>query len=171
MDPMDMLRQMGGVQSVAQELGVSEQEAQNGAAALIPAILGGFRNQVEGHSVGPAGLGSLLGRLGGGGLLDNVLSPQPTDVGRGNDVLGEIFGSKDVSRDVASHAAAQSGVNTSILKKMLPMVAMMVAGYMARQGGQASTGVRGGGLGSVLGGMLGGGNNPLAEILRNAGRR
>lgn len=37
-------------------------------------------------------LGGLLGQLGGSGLLDNVLSAEPTDVGRGNDVLGQIFG-------------------------------------------------------------------------------
>ncbi|MBK7469630.1 MAG: hypothetical protein IPI73_02305 [Betaproteobacteria bacterium] len=50
------------------------------------------------------------------------------DVNRGNDVLGQIFGSKDVSRAVAQNAAAQSGLDSSLLKKMLPMLAMLVAG-------------------------------------------
>ena len=42
MQIMDMLEQMGGVQSMAREFGVSEAQAASGAAALLPAILGGF---------------------------------------------------------------------------------------------------------------------------------
>jgi hypothetical protein len=65
----------------------------------------------------------LLNQLGGGGLLDQVLSPQPTDVSQGNNVLGQIFGSKDVSRAVAQNASAQSGLEPGLLQKMLPMLA------------------------------------------------
>jgi hypothetical protein len=63
-----------------------------------------------------------------------VLSPQPTDVRLGNDVLGQIFGSKDVSCSVAQSACAQTGLDAGMLKQMLPMLAMLVAGYMAKQG-------------------------------------
>src|SRR3546814_13005811 len=80
-------------------------------------------------------LGGLLGLLGGGGLLDSVLGSQPTPVNQGNDVLGQIFGSKDVSRTVAGQAAAQTGVDSGLLKRMLPMLAMIAAGYLATQGG------------------------------------
>ncbi len=131
----DILAQMGGLQSMAQELGVSESQVATGAEALVPAILGGFKKQVQSQPAGLEGLGGLLGRLGGGGLLDNVLSPQPTDVSQGNEVLGQIFGSKDVSRTVAQNAASQSGLDTGLLKQMLPMLAMAVAGYMAKQHG------------------------------------
>ncbi len=112
----DILAQMGGLQSIARELGVSESQVQSGAAALAPAILGGFKKQTQ--SGGLDGLGGLLGQLGGGGLLDQVLSPQPTDVNAGNEVLGQIFGSRDVSRTVAQNAAAQSGLDPSLLKKI-----------------------------------------------------
>jgi hypothetical protein len=108
---------------------------------------------------GLEGLGGLLGQLGGGGLLDQVLAPQPTDVSRGNEVLGQIFGSKDVSRAVAQSAAARSGLDPSLLKKMLPMLAMLVTGYMANQrgaGAAAQASQEGGGLGGLLGGLLGG---------------
>jgi hypothetical protein len=156
----DMLAQTGGFQSIARELGVSEGEAHSGAAALLPAVLGGFRKQAQTEQGGIDGLGALVGRLGGGDLLDNVVSSEPTDIGRGNNVLGQIFGSKDVSRTVADHAASQSGLHPSLLKKMLPMVAMMAAGYMAKQRGGAGRGLSG-----IAGSMLGGGN-PLDAILR-----
>jgi len=155
----DILAQMGGVQSIARELGVSETQAATGAEALVPAILGGFKKQAQSQSTGLEGLGGLLGRLGGGGLLDQVLAPQPTDVSRGNDVLGQIFGSKDVSRAVAQNAASQSGLDPALLKKMLPMLAMAVTGFMAKQqGGGAAVqpSATGGGSGGLLGGLLGG---------------
>jgi len=191
----DILAQMGGLQSMARELGVSDSQAANGAEALIPAILGGFKKQAQSQPTGVEGLGDLLGQLGGGGLLDEVLAPQPTNVSRGNDVLGQIFGSKDVSRTVAQNAASQSGLEPSLLKKMLPMLAMLVAGYMAKQrsaGGVAQPSPTGGGLGDLLGSLLGGqgagrgtpgaagglasmldlngDGNPLDDILRMAGK-
>jgi hypothetical protein len=155
----DILRQMGGLQSMARELGISESQAATGAEALAPAILGGFKKQAQAQPGGLEGLGGLLTQLGGGGLLDDVLAPKPTDVSRGNEVLGQIFGSKDVSRAVAQNAASRSGLDPGVLKKMLPMLAMLVAGYMAKQrtaGAAAQPSSGGGGLGSILGGLLGG---------------
>ena len=158
MDITDIIAQMGGLQSMARELGVTESQAASGTEALLPAILGGFKKQAQAQPAGLEGLDGLLGQLGGGGLLDDVLSPQPTNVNRGNDVLGQIFRSKDVSRTVAKNAASQSGLDPALLKKMLPILAMLVAGYMAkRQGaGGASAQSGGGGLGGLLGGLLGG---------------
>jgi hypothetical protein len=156
----DILAQTGGLQSIARELGVSEPQAASGAAALLPAILGGFKKQAQSTPTGLEGLGGLLGQLGGGGLLDDVLSPQPTNVSRGNEILGQIFGSKDVSRAVAQNAASQSGLAPELLKKMLPVLAMLVTGYMAKQRGAAAPAAQpsqsGGGLGGLLGDLLGG---------------
>lgn len=191
----DLLAQMGGLQSMARELGVSESQVASGASALLPAILGGFKKRAKTQPSGLEGLGGLLGQLGGGGLLDEVLSPQPTNVNRGNDVLGQIFGSKEVSRTVAQDAASRSGLDPNLLKRMLPMLAMLVAGFMAKQGGAgaaAPSAPAGGGLGSLLGGLLGGGGgggtsagavgglasmldldgdgNPLDDILQMAGK-
>ena len=162
MQLLDVLNQMGGLKSVARELGVSESQAASGAAALLPAILGGFKKQAQSQPSGLEGLGGLLGNLGGGGLLDDVLSPQATNVNRGNDVLGQIFGNRDVSRTVAQSAAGQTGLDPALLKKMLPMLAMMVAGYMAKSGGGAP------GLASML--DMDGNGNPLDDILGIASR-
>ena len=189
MQVIDILGEMGGIQSLARDLGISEPQATTGAAALLPALLGGFKGQAQAHPSGLEGLASVLGSLGGGGLLDDVLSPQPTNVSRGNDVLGQIFGSPDVSRTVARHAATQTGLDPSLLKKMLPMLAMLVAGYMAKQHSASAPPPTGGDLGDLLGGMLGGqtaragstpgiasmldldgDGNPLDDILGLAGR-
>jgi hypothetical protein len=188
-----MLNALGGTQSMARELGVSEAEARAGAEALLPAILGGFKKQAQAQPAGLDGLLNMVSGLGGGGMLDEVLSQHPTDVSQGNNVLAEIFGPKDVSRTVAQNAASQTGLDPALLKKMLPMLAMVVGGIMSKQGagaGMPSGG--GGGLGDLLGGLLGGGGgqptqqaglgslasmldldrdgNPLDDILGMAGR-
>lgn len=161
MDMMEMLRASGGLDAIAGQLGIPPEMAQAGAGALLPAIVGGFQKQSEVAGGGEGGLGSLigmLGGLGGAGLADNVLSPEPTDINKGNDILGQIFGSKDVSRTVAGHAAGQTGLDPELLKKMLPILAMLVGGYLSSRGG-AQDGAQGGGgmLGSILGAVLGGG--------------
>lgn len=199
MNMMDMLQQSGGLDAIAKQLGIPSEMAAAGAGALVPAIVGGFQKQSDQSGGGDTGLGGLigmLGGLGGGALADNVLSDGPTDVAQGNDVLGQIFGSKDVSRTVADHASGQTGIDPAILKKMLPLLAMLVGGYLASRGGaQGEQGTNSGGglggiLGSVLGGLVGGGQrgggsaagglgslidlnhdgNPLDDIIGMAGK-
>jgi hypothetical protein len=189
MDLAAILKQTGAIGAIAQQLGVNEQMAEIGAAALLPSILGGFKKTAQAQPSGLEGLGGLLGQLGGGGLFDSVVAPEPTPVDQGNDILGTIFGSKDVSRSVAGQAATQTGIDPSLLKKMLPILAMLVAGYMAKQaGGAGSDGAeQGGGLGGLLGGGnqsagsgglgglgslldMDGDGNPLDDIIGMAGK-
>jgi hypothetical protein len=191
MDITELLKQVGGLQSMATELGITEAQAAQGASALAPAVLGGFKQQAQ-QSAGPGGLGGLVAQLGGGALLDNLTGGAPTNVGLGNQVLGQIFGSKDVSRAVAADAAATSGLDAGVLRKMLPLLGMAVAGYMGKQGGAAAPSAGGlGGLGNMLGGHMGGGGaapggakagglaglldangdgNPLDDIMRMVGK-
>lgn len=153
----DLLAQSGALQSVARDLGINENQAQQGAAALLPALLEGFQQPAQ---PGQGGLADLLGQLGGD-LLEQVLSPQRTDPGAGNAVLGQIFGNKETSRQVAADAAAGTGLDPALLRKMLPLLAMAVAGFMSRPsgaaaGGNSPAGDLGGGLGGLLGQVLGG---------------
>lgn len=162
-----MLNETGAIDSIAGELGVDPQTARTGAAVLLPAIMAGIGRDTVGAGgsraadPGLGGLGNILGGLvsaagGGGGLLDMVLGQQPTPVGHGNDILGQIFGSKDVSRSVATEAAGASGLSSDLLKKMLPLLAMAVVGYLSKQGsGQAAPAAAPASGGDVLGGLLG----------------
>jgi hypothetical protein len=198
MDMVQVLRSSGGLDAMAKQLGVSPAMAQSGAEVLLPAILGGFKKRSQSAGGGEAGIGDLigmLGGLGGSGLVESVIGPQATDVSRGNDVLGQIFGSKDVSRQVAGQASAGSGISPELLKKMLPILAMLVGGYLSSRAGPAATQAAnpapgGGVLGNILGSVLGGGSakggsglggigamldlngdgNPLDDIIGMAGK-
>lgn len=161
---IDALGGLGGLQQIATELGVDQQTVATGAAALLPAVLGGFKKQAQAQPTGLDGLLGSLGGLGGGGLLDAVLSPQATPVDQGNQVLGQIFGSPDVSRTVAGQAAGSTGISADLLKKLLPIVAMAAAGMMAKSASAGGTSTGSGGLGGLLGQVLGGlgGGQPAA---------
>jgi len=166
-----MLQSSGVIDSMARELNIDQQTAKTAAGALLPAIVAGMGRSATGGNSTPdplGGLGSLAGAvLGGGGsaggfgagLLDAVLGQSPTPVNPGNDILGNIFGSKDVSRSVAGEVASMTGIDEGILKKMLPILAMAITGYMAKQvtgGSNAQSGGTSGGLGGgALGGILG----------------
>lgn len=155
-----MLQQSGVIDSMAGELGVDPQTAKTAAGALLPAIVAGMGRSSTGAGGGGAlgGLGPLAGAImggsgGGGGLLDAVLGQTPTPTAQGNDILGNIFGSKDVSRGVAGEVAAITGIDEGLLKKMLPILAMAVAGYMAKKAG-GGDGAGGGALGGILGSIV-----------------
>lgn len=150
MNPSDLLPS-GALDALATQLGIPRDQAERGAEALLPAILGGLGDKAGGLQANNAGeLAAHLDTLGGDQLADNVIGPQPTDIDKGNQILGNIFGSKEVSRDVANHAAQGSGIDPALLKQMLPILAMLVAGYLSkRAGGQQ------GGLGSILTSVLG----------------
>ena len=90
MDLQQVLQQTNAIDSISRELGIDPATAKAGAAALLPSIIAGFKEPVaaEPQTVAagaPAeslgGFGSVLetiSALGGGGLLDNVASSQPT---------------------------------------------------------------------------------------------
>ena len=171
-----MLQETGAIDSIAKELNVDPQIARTAAGALLPAIVAGLgRQQVGAGSSAGGGLGDILGSvLGGSGggaaggglagglggiLLDQVLNQDPTPVQNGNDILGQIFGNKDVSRGVAEEVAGSTGISSDLIKKMLPILAMAVVGYMmkqndGKQGGGALSGALGGLVGSIVQGMV-----------------
>lgn len=168
MQGLDQVLGSNGVDlgSLAARFGLSPEQARSAMGSLMPAVVGGFHKQAEAGD--PAGVAEAANAV-----------EQP-DVDSGNDILGRIFGSKDVSRQVADHASGQTGVSSSVLKTMLPIVAAMVARHVASNSGGLGGGGLGGMLGSVLGGgssgasgglgglgglLGGGGTNPLDEIL------
>ncbi len=122
----------GAVKQVANQFGLEENQASSAIQMLLPALMGGVKNNVSQQG----GMEALLGALSGGGHSRYLENPEllgrPETVADGNGILGHLLGSKDVSRQVATHAAAQTGIGADILKKMLPVVATMAMGALAK---------------------------------------
>lgn len=165
MNMLEILMQAQGGQNasaLAQRFGLDQSQTQKAMGALLPAILGGFKQKAQQGG----GIEDLLGSVLGGGqrhqsyIDDPAAIESDAAIGDGNDLLGQIFGSKDVSRQVAGQAAQSTGIDANVLKKMLPVIAAMAAGAMAKAGGGQAAAPSRGGLGGVLGSMLGGGSAP-----------
>ena len=148
---------------IGRQFGLNEVQTRAAVEALTPVIAAGMRRS---------------GSAGGGGLEDIIKSitqsGMPGGAGaatsQGNDILGEIFGSKDVSRGVANELSATSGIGASILKKMLPIIASIVMAQVVKQMGSGSRGgTSGGGLGDILGDILGGGGGSSAPQPKSSG--
>lgn len=158
------LQESGVIDSMARELDIDPARARMATGALLPAIVAGLgRTTTQAAPASDGGLGDILGGLAGSGsasgglgsvLLDQVLHTSPTPSQPGNDILGQIFGSKDVSRGVADEVAGSTGIPAETIKKMLPILAMAVVGYMMKGKG-TGTSAGGGVLGGALGGILG----------------
>jgi hypothetical protein len=146
---------------IGQQFGLTPAQTKAAFEALAPVVAAGLQRN---------------GNAGGGltDIIDAMTRGQSGGTGEltkhGNDVLGEIFKSKDVSRGVADEVSATTGIGPAILKKLLPIIASIVMAQLAKQmtsGGSSG----GGGLGDILGQILGGagggqsGGGDLGDIL------
>lgn len=148
-----------GMQALAQQFGLSQQQAQSAVDALLPAFSQGLKRSTS----DPYGLGAFMTAMASGQHAkyfedaSRAFSPQGVD--EGNGILGHLFGSKDLSRAVASQAAQASGVSQQVLQQMLPVVASMMMGGLFKQ---TTNQMQAGGFG---------GGNPLGEIIEQMMRQ
>ncbi len=144
---------------IGRQFGLNEAQTRAAVEALTPVVAAGMRR--SGGAGG--GLNDIIRSITQGG------APEETDAAtsQGNDILGEIFGSKEVSRGVANELSASSGIGASILKKMLPIIASIVMAQVAKQMGSRG-GSSGGGLGDILGDILGGGGGSAPQPRQTA---
>ena len=179
---LDMISQAQGgqaTQNLGKQFGLDQQQTQQALESLLPSFSSGLKRNVS----QPQGLEGLLGALQKGNHAQYLDDPrqiqQRETIDDGNNILGHIFGSKDVSRNVAHRASQQTGLDSGLLKQMLPVIASMVMGSMSKQtqqpqfqqqfGGRQSQSSGGGLLGSLIGGLLGGGQKAQQGRMPNLG--
>lgn len=157
-----MMQAQGGnaMQNMARQFGLAPEQTQSAVEALLPAFQMGLQKQTESVQ----GFQELMRTMTGGGfaqLHDADGDGIPDEAAeQGKDVLGQLFGGKEVSRAVAAQASAMSGISDAIIKQMLPIVASMLMGGLFK-------GAMNQGLGGVLGqAMQGNFGNAMNEMMR-----
>ena len=173
MDLMDLLKATGGGESIGQlagAVGLGSKDTSSVVAALAPALMRGLQKNTTSDD-GLAGLRQALETGGHDRYIDDPSLMGSDDTrSDGNNILGHIFGSKDVSRNVAAAAAKETGVDASLIKKALPLLASLAMGAMAKKssgGRDLGPSVQSGGLGPLgdLIGLGGGSKSGLDDIL------
>ena len=153
-----------GMDQLARQFGLSQQQTQAAVEALLPAFSQGLKRNAS----DPYGVGSFLSAMASGNHAkyfedaQNAFSPQGMQ--EGNGILGHLFGSKDLSRAVAAQAAQATGLGQQTLQQMLPVIASMIMGGLFKQStGQINPGQQAAGFG--------GSGNPLQEIIEQMMRQ
>ena len=143
MELLDILAQAQGgqaVQQVARQFGLSEEQSALAFEMLAPVIASGMRRNVGQEG----GYDALINALSSGRHERYFDDPDAIQFGNvqadGNNILGHIFGSKDVSRGVAQQLSGSSGIGSAILKQLLPVIASMVLGSLTKRMGSGSGG-------------------------------
>src|SRR5690606_24670591 len=152
-----------GMDQLARQFGLSQQQAQDAVEALLPAFSQGLKRNAS----DPYGVGSFLNAMASGNHAkyfedaQNAFSPQ--GMAEGNGILGHLFGSKELSRAVAGQAAQATGLGQQTLQQMLPVIASMIMGGLFKQSTNQINPSQAAGFG--------GSGNPLQEIIEQMMRQ
>jgi hypothetical protein len=148
------------VNNLAQQFGISPDHMQNAVQALIPALSAALQNKAG----DPGALGSIISAITDkdhqASFSNPDAAPHPDAVAKGQDVLGNLFGSSNVTNQVAQQISNVTGLRPDLLTQLLPAVTSIALGGMAQsfhnQGlggllGQLAGAAQQGNLGAVLG--------------------
>jgi len=170
-----------GINNLAQQFGLSPDQAQAAIKAVLPGLSQGLQAQAS-----SGGLADILGHLANPQNQQAFNDPQaaasPAAAQAGGNILGSIFSNNQITQQIAENAAQHSGLPPAVIQSMMPVIASMVMGglfhsasnqglggmlgQLANQGnlgavlgqamGQPGATQQAGGLGGMLGGLLGG---------------
>lgn len=142
-----MLGQLG------KQFGLGEKQTRIAITGLFPALTEGLKKNMSSKN----GLDDLLGALKKGNHRRYVEQPdilsRPESTKDGNDILGHIFGNKEVSRKVTNNTSKATGIDLGILKKMLPVLAAVLMGSLGRKSANDGILGRATARNDVLGGL------------------
>ena len=125
--------------AIQRQFQLNQDQTMKAVEALLPAFSEGMRRNAS----DPMGAGRFMEAIASGAYgkyYENMAAAmQPGGINPGNEVLGQLFGSKDLSRAVARQAEATTGLGQEILKQLLPVLASaLMGGFFKQASGQAS---------------------------------
>lgn len=148
-----------GLDNLAQQFGLSREQADSAVQALVPALSTAFMSK----AAQPGGLGDLAGAMTDDGHRQAYADPsaaQDADTQqKGGAVAGSIFGDNAIVEQVIAQASRYTGISADTLRQMLPVIVSMIVGGV-------STAMHNQGLGGMLGQLAQGG---LGNILSQFG--
>jgi len=121
------------IELMAKQFGLAQEEMVKASAALMPAFSTAFKR----NTTNPYDLGSLMTAISTGDYAkyfeDVKQAFTPKGIADGNDVLDQLFGSKEISRAIAAQAAQMTGIGQEIYKQMLPVMASTLMGGLFKE--------------------------------------
>ncbi|MFG1357396.1 DUF937 domain-containing protein [Xanthobacter pseudotagetidis] len=119
-----------GMEALARAYGLSLQQTQAAAEAMIPAFAQGFRHATQ----SPEAMGLLMSLMANGPYGALYAQPAaPSELSRaGQQALDAVFGPGEMSRAVANQVAASTGLGVALVRQMMPAYAALMVGGLSR---------------------------------------
>ncbi|MFB9950476.1 DUF937 domain-containing protein [Rhizobium puerariae] len=122
-----------GMDAIAKQFNLAQEQATQAMAALMPAFSSGLKRT----TANPYDLTALMTNMFSGAYAkyfeDMTKTFTPQGVADGNAVLEKLFGSKEVSRAIARQAEQLTGIGQEIFKQMMPAMADTLMGGLFKQ--------------------------------------
>ncbi len=122
-----------GIEALSRQFGLSQAQATAALEALLPAFSHGLKRNAS----DPYGVAAFMNAMATGQharyFEDASRAFTPAGKAEGEDILSQLFGSKELSRAVAAQAAQATGIGQEIFKQMLPGLAAMIMGGLFKQ--------------------------------------
>ncbi|MBB3133668.1 hypothetical protein FHS26_001381 [Rhizobium pisi] len=132
-DMMMQAQNGAAMEAVARQFNLAQEQATKAMAALMPAFSAGLKRSTS----NPYDFVGLMQAVASGNYAryfeDMSRAFTPEGISDGNNILAQLFGSKEVSRAVAAQAAQMTGIGQEIYKQMLPVLADTLMGGLFKQ--------------------------------------
>ncbi|HWT56340.1 MAG TPA: DUF937 domain-containing protein [Rhizobium sp.] len=132
-DMMMQAQNGAAMEAVARQFNLAQEQATKAMAALMPAFSAGLKRSTS----NPYDFVGLMQAVSSGNYAryfeDMNRAFTPEGISDGNNILAQLFGSKEVSRAVAAQAAQMTGIGQDIYKRMLPVLADTLMGGLFKQ--------------------------------------
>ncbi|UVD57499.1 DUF937 domain-containing protein [Rhizobium sp. Pop5] len=132
-DMMMQAQNGAALEAVARQYNLAQEQATKAMAALMPAFSAGLKRSTS----NPYDFVGLMQAVASGNYAryfeDMSRAFTPEGISDGNNILAQLFGSKEVSRAVAAQAAQMTGIGQDIYKQMLPVLADTLMGGLFKQ--------------------------------------
>ena len=120
--------------SIAKQVGIDVGDAGSIIGKLAPILMGSAKKNLQSDRDS----GDLLSQIEDNQFSEMLDKPeeavQREDLTHiGNDILGQLTGSKENSRKVAKHVEEETGMSADIIKRMLPMLAPLIIGALTKK--------------------------------------
>ena len=152
------------IDNLAQQFGLSREQADSAVKALVPALSTAFTTKV----MQPGGMQEIAGAMTDAqhkqAYTDPGAAQAPDTQQKGGDIAGSIFGNNAIVQQVIQQASHYTGIPAATLQQMLPVIVSMIVGGLA-------TAMHNQGLGGLLGQLANSGfGNILGQFGQAAGQ-
>ncbi|ARM87153.1 hypothetical protein RHEC894_CH00812 [Rhizobium sp. CIAT894] len=132
-DMMMQAQNGAAMEAIARQFNLAQEQATKAMAALMPAFSAGLKRSTS----NPYDFVGLMQAVSSGNYAryfeDMSRAFTPEGISDGNNILAQLFGSKEVSRAVAAQAAQMTGIGQDIYQRMLPVLADTLMGGLFKQ--------------------------------------